>query len=75
MGAECPGFYSTTPFFLSYCDDPRRMRDAAGNRLLGYFDLFACRPDAKSHFAQAAKLDQLDLYARLELQIVQGMFL
>ncbi|MFQ9800681.1 MAG: hypothetical protein ACLR23_19080 [Clostridia bacterium] len=43
-----PGYYDTTPFFLSYCDSSRTARAAVMHRLLGYFALFVGDDRAKS---------------------------
>ncbi|MFR5071355.1 MAG: hypothetical protein ACLTDS_03955 [Bianqueaceae bacterium] len=71
LGVTDPGYYDTTPFFLSYCDSSRTARAAVMHRLLGYFALFVGDDRAKEHFKRTSQLNPIDLYPRLELRMLE----
>ena len=61
------GYFSTTPFFISYCDDAHLARKAYFSYLLGFaYRFMGDSPASEKFFAEASELDQLNLWYWLE---------
>ncbi len=61
------GYFSTTPFFISYCDEPERARRAYYSALLGFAARFAGeRAQERELFAAASSADHANLWYQLE---------
>ena len=67
IGKEDPGYFGTTPFFISYCDDAKTARCAYFSYLLGFAYRFMEKED-ESHrcFAAAHECDPSNLNYGLE---------
>ena len=66
LGKKDDGFFSNTPFLISFMDDPARMRRAFYLYLLGLVDLWDGRPElAKQKLAEAYALNTDNIYAKL----------
>ncbi|MDR1788988.1 MAG: DUF5107 domain-containing protein [Opitutaceae bacterium] len=73
LGVTDPGWFATTPFFISYCDAPARLRAAYYNYLLGFVARFANdAPAARLRFRQAAALDPHNNSYHIEEQLTIG---
>lgn len=67
MNAAIPGYFGTTPFFLSYIEEPKTAAQAKYTALLAYVERFRENTDAaKTAFEKALSLDGSDLTAFLE---------
>ncbi len=61
------GYFTTTPFFISYCDDASSVRKAYFSYLLGFANRFMGHTSAsKDLFVEASKLDKSNLWYLLE---------
>jgi tetratricopeptide (TPR) repeat protein len=67
---EDPGYFATTPFFISYCDNPARLRTANYRYLIGLARRYA-RDEANSRkdLSRSAELEPYNLYFRLESEM------
>ena len=67
IGKEDPGYFGTTPFFISYCDDAKTVRTAYFSYLLGYANRYMGNAQAsQKYFAAARSLDPLNLSYQIE---------
>ena len=67
IGKEDPGYFGTTPFFLSYCDDAKTARTSYFSYLLGYANRYMGNAQAsQKYFAAARSLDPLNLSYQIE---------
>ena len=58
------GYFSTTPFFISFIDQPAEMRRAYYLYLTGLVDLYDSKPEqAKAKLAESYKLNSENLFA------------
>jgi tetratricopeptide (TPR) repeat protein len=62
-----PGYFATTPFFISYCDDAKTIREAYFSYLLGFVHRFAGE-NSKEHesFRKSTFLEPYNLWYSLE---------
>jgi tetratricopeptide (TPR) repeat protein len=62
-----PGYFATTPFFVSYCDGAKEMREAYFSYLLGFVRRFAGE-NSKEHelFKKSVSLEPYNLWYSLE---------
>lgn len=62
-----PGYFNTTPFFISYIDSPIEQREAYFSYLLGFaFEFIGDKKKAKALFAEAAEEDKMHIFYDLE---------
>ena len=58
------GYFGTTPFFLSFVDDPRKLRKAQYHYLMSLcYDCMQCSDDAKADIRLSASLNSENLFA------------
>ncbi len=70
IGKTEPGFGCTTPFFISFCDQPQDVRKAYFSYLLGYANRFMENDDlSKKYFKAATETDKLNIFYNLEANI------
>ncbi len=56
------GFFATTPFFISYCDNAKEMRKAYYSYLLGFAYRFMGEEEkSKEMFKTVSRLDKINL--------------
>ncbi|MDF2927237.1 MAG: hypothetical protein K0R57_6151 [Paenibacillaceae bacterium] len=73
LAVEDAGHFGTTPFFISYCDDPKTAREAYYSYLLGLGHAYLGEQDnARNYLAASCRLDPARLYNLLELQETGG---
>lgn len=64
---EEPGYFGTTPFFISYIDSPKDQREAYYSYLLGFaYEFTGDNKKAKMSFSEAAKKDRMNIFYDLE---------
>ena len=64
---EDPGYFGTTPFFISYIDSPKEQREAYYSYLLGFaYEFTGDNKKAKMSFSDAAKKDRMNIFYDLE---------
>ena len=64
---EDPGYFGTTPFFISYIDSPKEQREAYYSYLLGFaYEFTGDNKRAKMSFSEAAKKDRMNIFYGLE---------
>jgi tetratricopeptide (TPR) repeat protein len=64
---EDPGYFATTPFFISYCDDAKTARTAQFTYLIGLAGKYAGESEqAYADLSRSTELDPSSLYAFLE---------
>lgn len=64
---ENAGYFGTTPFFISYCDDPRTARKAYYSYLLGFAYRFMGKCEKSNEmFKTAADSDKANLWYHIE---------
>ena len=64
---EDPGYFGTTPFFISYIDSPKEQREAYYSYLLGFaYEFTGDNKRAKMSFSEAAKKDRMNIFYDLE---------
>lgn len=67
MNKTDAGFFGTTPFFISYCDNAKEMREAYYSNLLGFAYRFMDDAElSKKMFKKASVLDKINLWYELE---------
>lgn len=67
LAAVDAGYFATTPFFISYCDDAKAIRTAFFSYLLGFVRKFANETDtAKNLFNTSTALEPYNLWYFLE---------
>lgn len=67
LQVEDAGYFATTPFFISYCDDPAQMRTAQFRYLIALARTYAGDyEEAYSDLCLSCELDPSSLYATLE---------
>ena len=68
--AEDAGYYATTPFFISYCDNAAKLRTANYRYLIALAKRYAGdHANAKRDLVRSAELDPYALYYKLESQM------
>lgn len=64
---EDAGYFGTTPFFISYCDNPKMARKAYYSYLLGFAYRFMKMPEkSREMFKNAADCDKANLWYFIE---------
>ncbi len=62
-----PGYFTSTPFFISYCDNPSNARKAYYSYLLGFAYKFMEQPEKScSMFKIAAEYDKINIFYYFE---------
>lgn len=71
IGEEDAGYFSATPFFISYCDDPKRLRVSLFAYLIGLVKLYTDDQEgAKKCFAESLAAIPDNLSVLLELSLI-----
>lgn len=68
---ENNGYFKTTPFFISYCEDPISARTAHYSYLIGLANLYLNNTNyAEENLRTSLRLEPDNLYCRLELELL-----
>ena len=74
VGKQDAGYFSTTPFFISYCDEPKRQRRAYYSAQLGFAARFAGDSGReRAWFEEAAAADCSNMWYQLESELANQL--